>query len=180
MNAENVMRKISIAKLTLNVGAGKDQNLLNKGIKLIKHITGAEPVKTLTNKRLQAWGLRPGLPIGCKLTIRDQERIKTLIKRCLESKEFLLSKKQFDNNGNIAFGIPEYIDVGDTEYNPEIGIMGFEVCITLNRPGFRIRDRRIMKRKIPHKHRISQDEAIQFMKDNFKIKIVEEEETGEE
>lgn len=173
------MRKIRITKLTLNVGAGKDQSVLEKGMKLIKHITGLEPVKTFTNKRLQAWGLRPGLPIGCKLTIRDSEKIKELMKRLLDAKEFTLSLRQFDDNGNIAFGIHEYIDVGDTKYNPEIGMMGFEVCITLQRPGFRIKTRRIRKRKIPHKHRISKEESVSFMKEAYNIKIKEEEEVEE-
>jgi large subunit ribosomal protein L5 len=179
MSKDNIMRTIKISKLTLNVGAGKDQKVLEKGVKLIKHITGLDPVKTITNKRLQAWGLRPGLPIGCKITIRDQDKIHALINRLLDAKEFTLSKRQFDKNGNIAFGITEYIDIGETEYNPEIGMMGLEVCITLQRPGFRIRDRRIKSAKIPNKHRITQDESISFMKDNFKVQIKEEVEAQE-
>ncbi len=177
--ADNPMRKISIRKLTLNVGAGKDQKVLEKGVKLIKHITGEEPIKVLTQKRIQAWGLRPGLPVGCKLTMRDEEKIFSLIKRFLDAKEFTLSKRNFDNNGNIAFGISEYIDIADTEYNPEIGIMGIEMCITLQRPGFRVRDRRIKSQKVPHKHRVSQADSIDFMKNNFDLKIKEEVEAEE-
>ncbi len=180
MNTDNPMRKIKISKLTFNVGAGKDQNVLEKGMKLIKHITSMDPVKTITSKRLQAWGLRPGLPIGCKLTIRDQAKINKLIPRLLDAKDFVLSQRQFDNNGNLAFGIPEYIDIGDLEYNPEIGMMGLEVCITLQRPGTRIRDRRIKSKRIPLKHRISKGDSIKFMKDNFKIQIKEEIDEGDE
>jgi large subunit ribosomal protein L5 len=179
MKTDNPMRKIKIAKLTLNVGAGKDQNLLDKGMKLIKHITGMDAVKTITTKRLQAWGLRPGLPIGCKLTIRDQAKINNLIERLLEAKDNQLSQRQFDNNGNVAFGIQEYVDIGATDYNPEIGMMGLEVCITLQRPGTRIRDRRIKSKKIPQRHRIAKEDSINFMKENFKIQIKEEVEGDE-
>ena len=174
------MRKIRIAKLTLNVGAGKDQALLEKGVKLIKHITGEDPVKTKTNKRIQAWGLRPGLPIGCKLTMRDPEKISELLSRLLDAKEFSLSKKQFDDAGNVSFGIHEYIDIPKVEYNPDIGIIGFQICVTLQRPGYRIREKRLKRAKINHNHRVSQDDAINFMKENFKVKIIEEEEAGEE
>ena len=167
------MRTIRIEKLTLNIGAGKDVNRLEKGIKLIKNITGIDPVKTFTSKRIPAWGLRPGLPIACKLTLRKKMAI-DILPRLLEAKDHTLRKQQFDNNGNLAFGIPEYIDIGQAKYDPEIGIMGLEVCVTLERPGFRIRRRNKMTRKIPKSHQISKDEAIDFMKENFKIKLDEE------
>ena len=36
--------------MTINFGAGTDQKKLEKGIKLVKMITGKEPVRTKTNK----------------------------------------------------------------------------------------------------------------------------------
>ena len=57
--------------------------------------------------------------------------------------------------------------------------MGLQASLTLQRPGFRIKRRKIMKRKIPRHHIIGQDEAIKFMKDNFAIKIEEEEKQEE-
>jgi large subunit ribosomal protein L5 len=170
---DNPMRNIRIEKVTLNVGAGKDVNKLEKGIKLLKNITGIEPVKTFTTKRIPAWGLRPGLPIGCKLTLRKNKAIE-MLPRLLDAKDRQLRKQQFDNNGNIAFGIPEYIDIGGAKYDPDIGIMGLEVCVTLERPGYRIRRRRKMMRKIPQSHKISKEEAIEFMKSRFNVGIEEE------
>ena len=64
------LRNIKIEKVTLNIGAGKNTSLLDKGLKLLKTLTGANPVKTITQKRIPAWGLRPGLPIGVKVTLR--------------------------------------------------------------------------------------------------------------
>jgi ATP-dependent Lon protease len=66
------MQRIRIDKLTLNIGAGKDAPLLEKGVKLITQIAGVKPVKTITQKRIPGWGLRPGLPIGCKITLRGE------------------------------------------------------------------------------------------------------------
>jgi large subunit ribosomal protein L5 len=172
------MKEIRIEKLTLNIGAGKEQAVLEKGITLLKNITGLSPVKTITQKRIANWGLRPGLPIGCKITFR-REKAKELAKRLLLAKNNVLSKNNFDNNGNVSFGIHEYIDIPDVKYDPKIGIMGLQASLTLQRPGFRIKRRKIMKRHIPRKHGISQEESIKFMKDNFTIMIKEEQEGGE-
>ena len=166
------MHKIRIEKLTLNVGAGKDQGKLDKGIKLLKHLTGISPVKTHAKKRLPAWGLRPGLPIGCKLTIRNGQK-KDLIKGFLGAKDNRLNEDCFDENGNISFGIHEYIDIPNIQYNPDIGIMGLQVCITLARPGFRIKKRRLKKKAIPTRAKITKEEAIEFFKKEFNLTVGE-------
>ena len=170
----NVMKEIRIEKLTLNIGAGKDQTLLEKGFKLLKSITGMSPIKTVTNKRIPTWGLRPGWPIGCKVTLRGKKAAE-LLKRLFEAKANKLKEIQFDGYGNIAFGIPEYIDIPDAKYDPEIGVIGLEACVTLERPGFRVKKRKLCKGKIAKGHQIKKDDAMNFMKTNFNIKIGEEE-----
>ena len=169
----NNMKIIKIEKVTLNIGAGKDQSRLEKGILLLNSVGNATPVKTITNKRIQEWGLRPGLPIGCKLTLRKDKALK-LLPRLLEAVENKLSPSQFDENGNVAFGIHEYIEIPGVKYDPKIGIMGLQVCVTLERPGYRIKKRRLLTRKIPARHRISKQEAIEFISKNFNT-IVEAE-----
>lgn len=167
---ENQMREIKIEKVTLNIGVGNDQAKLEKGLKLLKSVTGIDPVKTTTNKRIQEWGIRPGLPIGCKVTLR-KDTAKKIIERLLEAKDNKLSKTQIDDSGNVSFGIHEYIDIPGVKYNPEIGIIGLEVCITLERPGYRIKKRKVMKRKVPLKHKVTKEDAIKFMEKNFKVKV---------
>lgn len=168
----NPMKEIKIGKITLNIGAGKEQAKLEKGLRLLKTLTNSNPVKTITNKRIQEWGLRPGLPIGCKVTLRKELAEKLLIK-LLEAKDNVLKPDQFDNFGNIAFGIHEYIDIPGIKYDPDIGIMGLEVCITLERPGYRIKRRKIMKRKVSKKHQVKKEEAIKFMEERFKVRVEE-------
>lgn len=168
------MRTIRIEKVTLNIGAGKDQTKLEKGIKLLKNITGINPIKTFTNKRIPDWGIRPGLPIGCKITLRKEKAIE-LLRRLLAAKDNKLKASQFDEKGNIAFGIKEYIDIPGVKYDHEIGVMGLEVCVTLERPGFRIKRRRVCKRKIHKKHMITKQEAFDFMKQKFSVEVGEEE-----
>ena len=54
----NSMKDIYIEKVTLNVGAGKNEELLKKGLKLLEKITSCKPVETKTQKRVPGWGLR--------------------------------------------------------------------------------------------------------------------------
>jgi len=169
----NQMKLIRLEKVTLNIGAGKDQNRLDKARMLIKNITGIEPVKTITKKRIPTWGLRPGLPIGCKLTLRHQNAI-ALLRRLLTAKDKTLLDSQFDNLGNISFGIHEYIDIPDAKYDPKVGIMGLQVCVTLERRGFRIKKRALRKGKISKKHIISKNEAIEYMTKEYDISIGEQ------
>jgi large subunit ribosomal protein L5 len=168
----NKMQQPRIEKLTLNVGAGKDQTRLEKGVAVLKMITGIDPVKTVTNKRIPTWGLRPGLPIGCKLTLRKQKAVE-ILKRLLKAKENKLNPSQFDNAGNISFGIHEYIDIPGATYDPKIGVLGLQVCLTLEKPGHRIKRRKIEQKKIPKKQTITKEEAMNFLQKEFGVTIGE-------
>ncbi|MBI4139664.1 50S ribosomal protein L5 [Candidatus Woesearchaeota archaeon] len=171
-NPINPMTRIRVEKVTLNIGAGKDQQKLEKGVALLKYLTGIPPVKCITQKRIPTWGLRPGLPIGCKLTLRGEKAI-DFLKRSLVAKEKMLSLKNFDERGTVSFGVPEYIDVEGVKYNPEIGTTGFEIAVTLERPGFHVKKRRVRASRIGGDHNITKEESIKFFTENFKIKIKE-------
>ena len=166
------MREIRIDKVTLNIGAGKEQSKIEKALVLLKRIGSGNPVKTFTNKRIPEWGLRPGLPIGVKLTIRG-EKANALLANLLKACDSNLAFNNFDNEGNVSFGIAEYIDVPGMKYDPDIGIIGFQASVTLHRAGFRIKNRKVKKMSIPAKHRIARVDAIEFMKDKFNITVAE-------
>lgn len=169
---EHPMKRIYVEKLTLNVGAGKDQQMLEKGVKLLEAITGIPPVKTVTQKRVPGWGLRPGLPIGCKITLRGKQA-QELLPRLLSAKDNRLEERNFDSAGNVSFGIPEYIDIDGVDYDPSIGIIGLQVCLTLARPGYRVKNRRLRPAKVGKDHQIVKEEAIEFMKKEFNTGLAE-------
>lgn len=162
MADENKMKAIRIEKVTLNVGAGKDEEMLKKGLKLLHKLSSSPPVKTVTKKRIPAWGLRPGLAIGGKVTVR--EHAKELLKRLLMAKNNTLPEQCFDDNGNFSFGIPEYIDIEGLDYDPELKIIGLEVAVTLERPGFRVKKRKLKSAAIGKKHRITKGESVAFVR----------------
>lgn len=164
------MREISVDKVTLNIGTGEPGPKLEKAMKLLGKISGRKPVATSSNKRIPNWGVRPGLQIGCKVTIRGGEG-EEILKRLLRARNNELSIKKFDNFGNFSFGVPEYLDIPEMEYDADIGIIGLEVAVTLKRKGFRIKERRIKERRLPKKQRISREESIEYMKNKFGLGV---------
>ncbi|MBS3139401.1 50S ribosomal protein L5 [Candidatus Woesearchaeota archaeon] len=166
----NPLREIKIAKITLNVGAGKDEEMLKKGLKLLQKLSNeVKPIATVTKKRIPGWNLRPGLKIGCKATIR--KNTVELLKRLLAAKKNTLSEDNFDNQGNFSFGVPEYIDIQGLDYDPELKIMGLEVAVTLQRAGFRIKERRIKCSKVGKNHLITKGEAINFARNKLQAEV---------
>ena len=162
------MKNIRIEKVTLNCGVGEAGDKLDKAMRLLEQITGKKPVKTTTMRRIPTWGIRPNLAIGCKVTLRGEEATE-LLKRLLQAVDNKLSPKKFDKNGNVSFGIEEYILIPGVEYNVEIGIIGLDVCVSLERPGYRVKRRILNKSKIGSKHKITKEEAVEFMLKNFDI-----------
>lgn len=160
--AKNIMKKIRIEKITLNIGAGKNEDLLKKGLQLLQKLSPSAPVKTITKKRIPGWGLRPGLAIGCKVTLRND--CESMLKRLLAAKGNILEERNFDLSGNFSFGIPEYIDIAGLSYDPELKIIGLEAAVTLARPGFRVSRRKMRPSPIGKPHRITKEESIQFVR----------------
>ncbi len=160
------MRDLRIEKITLNIGCGTKTSL-DHAVKILSMISQRNVVKTRTKKRT-TFNVPKDKEIGCKVTIRD--KCDEFLKRMLEARENKLAAGNFDNVGNFAFGIREYIDVPGSEYDPKIGVMGFDVCVTLERPGYRVKRKRLSK-KLGRKHVITKDEAIEFAKDKFGVKI---------
>ena len=168
------MKDIKIEKITLNIGAGKPGAELEKAITLLKTISGKTPAETKTTKRIPGWAIRPGLTIGCKVTLRNKDAMET-VKRLLVAIDNLISIRSFDKNGNFSFGVPEYLEIPNMDYIPEVGIIGLEVAVTLARPGYRIKRRTQKTKSIPERHKISKQEGIDFAKKELGVKIKEEE-----
>ncbi len=166
LKQENLMRKIMIEKVVLSVGGIADK--LEKGHKLLAFLSGMKPLRIMSKKRIPSLGVRPGLEVGAKVTLRKLKMIE-LLKRLLEALDRKLKSSQVSEN-TLSFGIKEYIEIPGTEYQRDIGIAGLDVTITFARKGKSI----IYKKtggKLPKKQHIPKDEIINFMKDNFKVEF---------
>jgi large subunit ribosomal protein L5 len=169
MKKENPMRMIKIGKITLNIGCGGDVAKAEKASKLLKMITERETTPTFATRRIPEFGLRPGLLMGYKVTLRG-EKAKEVIKRLLAAIDNKLKASQF-NPSSVSFGIKEYIEIPGTVYQRDIGIMGLECSIDFERAGLRVERRKRKRSKIPKRHKITKEEIIKFMEEEFKTQI---------
>lgn len=160
-----------IEKVTLNIGVGGAGERIEKAKKLLERITQQKPVETKSNKRIPSWNIRPGLTIGVKVTLRSK-KAEEVLKKCLEVVDNKISEKSFDKSGNFSFGVPEYIDVPGMKYDPDIGLFGFDVCVTLAEKGRRTKKRKVGFKKVPLSGRVTKEKAAEFLKEKFGVETV--------
>jgi large subunit ribosomal protein L5 len=166
----NPMLKPRIEKVTVNMAVGKSGEILEKAMKVLEELTGQRPCKRKAKKTIRDFGIRKGEPIACLVTLR-KDKAKEFLQRAFQAVDNKISKDRFDNQGNFSFGIKEHIEMPGTKYVPELGIHGFDVCVTLCRPGYRVKKRCRAKSAIGLKHRLSPEEAMLFIKEEFGVEI---------
>jgi len=167
---KNVMRNIKIEKVTLNVGCGGDANTIERAKKLLNMLSGRTAIVTLS-KRRSTFGITKGKPVGVMTTVRGKAA-EELLKLALTGVDNKLKAQQFANPGTFSFGIHEYIDMANTKYNHEIGMMGFDVVVTLERPGFNVKRRKIKRGKIGQSHKITMEDAMHWVSESFGTNII--------
>lgn len=169
----NSMNDVQIEKVTINIGVGEAGEKLSRAITLLEEMFDQKAVKTYSKVTNPEFGIRKRQPIACKITLRG-DKADNAIDMVLEGISRNIKPTQFDAQGNLSFGIKEHIDIPGMKYNPDIGIFGMDLSITFEKPGYRIAKRRIQKKKVPQKHRISKEETMKFMEDNFNVNYVTE------
>ncbi len=167
----NIMRIPKISRVVLSAGAvDKD---LEKAKKLLEMISEkkAQITKSGARTRIPAFGVRPKMELGTSVTLRNEAAIEVL-RKLLGAIDNQLKVQQIDKN-NFSFGIPEYINIPGMKYSREIGIRGFNVTVVFERPGVRVKKRKIKPGTIPTRQHVSPGEIIDYMKKTFKTEVVE-------
>ena len=164
----NPMKQIRIEKVTVNIGVGKDLERLEKAKKLLERITGQKPVETLAKKKIKQWDISKGDPIGVKVTLRGK-KAEEFLKEVFQAVD-KLSKDMFSDR-SLSIGIKEYIELPSVKYDPKIGMFGMDVCITFERPGYRVMRRKLRKTKVGKNHRITPEECIEFIREKFGVVV---------
>lgn len=168
----NKMRVPRIEKIVVNVGVGESGDRLIKAEKVLGSVTGKKPVRTLSKKNVRDWNLRPGQPIGCKVTIRGTEASEWL-KKALTVRQNKIYSWNVDDHGNLNFGVTDHTDIPGQKYDPEIGIFGMNVTAVITRPGARIRSRRLLRTPIHARSRVTREESISWLVKNFNVEVLE-------
>jgi len=111
----NVMQIPGVVKVVVNMGVGeaaRDAKLIEGAVRDLALITGQKPEIKKARKSIAQFKLREGMPIGAKVTLRNDrmwEFLDRLVTIALPRiRDFRgLSPKQFDGNGNYTFGLNE-------------------------------------------------------------------------
>ena len=161
------MRAPKLEKVVLSSGATDVD--LEKAKKLLEILTKKKAYKIITRKRIPDFGVRPGLEVGTAITLRGEEA-KELLKKLLAVLNNTLRRSQIAPN-TFSFGIKEYIEIPDIEYQRDIGIRGFNVTVTFSRAGARLSRKKIKAARLPRRQQVTPQEIITFMEENFRTKI---------
>ncbi|MFP3268533.1 MAG: 50S ribosomal protein L5 [Desulfurococcales archaeon] len=166
------MTKPKMTKVTVNVSLGQGGERLAKIAQVLKEITGQEPSYRKAKKTIRDFGIRKGENIAVSVTLKG-EKAEAFLRKAFEAVGNKIKYSSFDDYGNVSFGIKEHISIPGVRYDPEIGVFGMDVSITVERPGYRIIRRKIKKAKrIPRRHRVNRDEAVAYLVYHYNVKIV--------
>ena len=167
---DHPMKRIRLEKVVLNMGVGQSGPALEAAKKALEQISGCKPCPRSARGTQRDFGVRKGEPIGVAVTVRGVPA-EALASRLFEARGNSVARRSFDDFGNFSFGIREHIDIPGVKYDPTVGIIGLDVCVSLARPGYGIRKRSKHKARVGRSHRITADEARSFVAGKFGIEV---------
>ncbi len=134
---ENPHRVPRVEKVVVNVGvgeAGENRKLLDSVVDEITMITGQKPVVTRARKSIAAFGLREGMPVGVRVTLRSTrmyEFLDRLVSAAIPRiRDFRgLPTRSFDGRGNYTIGVKEQIIFPEIEYDKVNKVHGMDITI---------------------------------------------------
>jgi len=168
---ENPMRRIRIDKVVVNIGVGQAGEQLIKGEKVLEMVTGRKAARTRSKTQNKELGIRVGMPIGAKVTLRGQLAAE-FIKTAFYLRNNKINWFSFDPEGNFSFGVQDYTSFPNQKYSPEIGIFGMDISVTLRRAGARVARRHHARGHIPTSHRLTPTEAQEWLSQQFGVEVV--------
>lgn len=169
---KNPMTYPKIDKVTINVSVGRSGDPLDKAAKILEILTNQKPDLRKARKTVKDFGIRKGEPIACVVTLRKQ-KAEEFLRKAFTTIGNKLHMSNFDKFGNFAFGIAEHIELPGVKYDPNLGIIGMDICVTMSKPGYRVKNRSKYRSTISPKHRVTLEESVSYLKDTFGIEILE-------
>ncbi len=133
----NVMQVPRLEKVVLNMGVGEgvnDSKKVTAAAADLGRIAGQKPVITRARKSIATYKLREGMPIGAKVTLR-QNRMYEFIDRLVNIalprvRDFRgLNPKSFDGRGNFSIGLKEHIIFPEIDYDKVEDVLGMDIIV---------------------------------------------------
>ena len=126
-----------LEKIVVSMGVGQatqNKAILDNAVKDMEIICGRKPIVTKARKSISNFKLRKGMPIGCKVTLRDEvmyefydRLISIAIPRIRDFRG--IPADSFDGRGNFSFGLKEQTVFPEIEYDKIDMIRGLNITI---------------------------------------------------
>ena len=134
-NYKSVMEVPKLDKIVINIGLGdvkENTKDLENAIKDLEQITGQKPITTKSKKAIAAFKLRAGVPIGCKVTLRQgkmydfaNKLFNVALPRVRDFRG--IPADSFDGRGNYSMGIKEQLIFPEIEYEKVDRVRGMDI-----------------------------------------------------
>ena len=134
-NYKSVMEVPKLDKIVINIGLGdvkENPKDLENAIKDLEQITGQKPITTKSKKAIAAFKLRAGVPIGCKVTLRQgkmydfaNKLFNVALPRVRDFRG--IPADSFDGRGNYSMGITEQLIFPEIEYEKVDRVRGMDI-----------------------------------------------------
>jgi large subunit ribosomal protein L5 len=133
-NYSSVMQVPKLEKIVLNQGVGSavaDKKLIEVAQNELSNISGQKSVQTFAKKDISNFKLRSKMPIGVKVTLR-QDRMYEFLERLISValprlRDFKGVNAKFDGRGNYTLGLTEQIIFPEIDIDKLTKIMGLEI-----------------------------------------------------
>jgi len=137
MGYKNIMQVPKLDKIIVNMGVGEatqNSKLIDAAVNDLRDITGQQPIIAKAKKSEAGFKLRQGMPIGAKVTLRE-ERMYEFLDRLVSIslprvRDFEgVSDKAFDGRGNYSIGIREQMVFPEIDYDKVEKTFGMSITI---------------------------------------------------
>lgn len=136
-NYKNPHQVPKLVKIVVSMGVGsatQNKAILDNAVKDMEQITGRKVLVTKARKSISNFKLRQGMPIGCKVTLRDEvmyeffDRLTAIaIPRIRDFRG--IKTDAFDGRGNFSFGLKEQTVFPEIEFDKVDAIRGLNITI---------------------------------------------------
>ena len=134
---KNIMQVPKIEKIVVNQGIGEatvDRKLIESALNELTMITGQKAIATYAKKDINNFKIRKGMPIGTKVTLRNDNMyyfLDRLISIAIPRiRDFHgINDNGFDGKGNFSFGINEQIIFPEINMDKVNKILGMDINI---------------------------------------------------
>jgi len=131
----SIMQVPRLIKISVNQGIGEatnDKKLVDNAINEMSIITGQKAVPTYARTSISNFKLREGMPIGARVTLRNERMYEFLDRFITVSlprvRDFRgINDKSFDGRGNYTLGIKEQIIFPEIDIDKVNRISGMDI-----------------------------------------------------